>query len=161
MKRVSSFMDSGTASSVRSHATSRLASTSSGVMPSRPGVYQPRLVATTTRATCPQPTEKIRRLTVQRRLARYVTSGATLSTERSSKAALRNCPALFTRMSTEPNASTARATIAAPPAGVATDLVSATAVPFRSTISRAVRSAASTATSLHTTAAPRDARCSA
>ena len=50
-------------------------------------------------------------------------------------AASRRMPALFTRMSTCPNASMAAATIAAPPASVATESPLATAVPPAAVIS--------------------------
>ena len=50
----------------------------------------------------------------------------------------RRMPALLMTMSTRPKASTAVLTIASPPSGVATLLVSATAMPPRSSISLAV-----------------------
>src|SRR4051794_3095075 len=79
-------------------------------------------------------------------------------------------PALLMTTSTLPNASTAACTIAAPPSGVATELVSATASPPAALISSTTCSAAplslpvpSTAPprSLTTTSAPRWARSSA
>ncbi len=85
----------------------------------------------------------------------------TSSTDRSSNAALRSCPALLTTISTDPNASIAACTIAAPPAGVATELASVTAVPPASRIACAAPSAPSSSMSLHTTAAPRAANASA
>src|SRR5579864_6711042 len=82
----------------------------------------------------------------------------------------RRIPALLTTMSSWPNCSSAVATMAAPPSGVATELVSGTASPPAATISSTTRWAGPASppspdteppTSLTTTLAPRAARSNA